>query len=131
MRHIHLRSYLTGLATGVIMLLLFVSLKSVFTSSPASEAEQRGQFLQGDTNALGRGIMDTERLQNMAEQFGMTLTELQAEMEAGKTLPEIAEERGVDFSRGMMRRGEVPQGTGAVRVPDAPLDSSEDSVSDI
>jgi hypothetical protein len=68
----------------------------------------------------------------MAGQFGMTLSELQAEMETGKTLPEIAEERGVDFPRGMMRRGDVQQGTGATRPPDATMpNANEDFVSDL
>jgi hypothetical protein len=33
----------------------------------------------------------------LAEQFGMTVDELQAELEAGKTIDELAEEKGVDL----------------------------------
>ncbi|PIR53362.1 hypothetical protein COU76_01450, partial [Candidatus Peregrinibacteria bacterium CG10_big_fil_rev_8_21_14_0_10_49_10] len=50
------------------------------------------------------------RLQRAAEQFGMTTEELQAELDAGKTLRQVAEERGAERAR---------MGTGAMQLPDS------------
>lgn len=61
---------------------------------------------------------ETERTERMAENLGMTVEELEKELESGKTMMEIAEERGVEMPFGGRRmRDSVPpeeSGSGAV-----------------
>ncbi|PIR48275.1 hypothetical protein COU80_04870 [Candidatus Peregrinibacteria bacterium CG10_big_fil_rev_8_21_14_0_10_55_24] len=102
MRTFHLSSFLVGVAGGVLILLIFFGGRSLF-SSPQNGA--RGalpmQERSADSGPPEGGFLDENRLGRIADQMGMTVEELQAEMDAGKTIPEIAQERGVELGGGM------------------------------
>ncbi len=54
-----------------------------------------GMMMKFDGGPGGRG--HGPRMENLAEKLGMTDDELKAALEAGKTIPQIAEEKGVDL----------------------------------
>lgn len=145
MKNFNLKSYLVGLGTGLVILVVFIFAKpyvspetqTQFPRGGQFDSQQRGQF-QGQQGGQGGqfppegmqpqgGMMNEERLQSMAEQFGMTVEELQAEMDAGKTLPEIAEEHGVElqFPGGMQGDRPPSTGTGASQAPTPTAEPSD------
>jgi len=130
MKQFNVRSYGIGVATGVVVLALLFGANRFFgASSQASPQPDRalfgqsqGQFGSGVARFPTDGQLDENRMQMMAERFGMNVGELQAELDAGKTLPEIAEERGMDFPAGMRQgRADAPSaGTGSGSTGDVP-----------
>lgn len=111
----HWKSYLTGVASGIIVLLVGTSIHGLITpkSPTINQLQDRQQFR--DRGAQGRptgGTMDENRIKDMAERFGMTEAELQAELDAGKTLPEIATEHDVEFGASRIQQ----QGSGSLNV---------------
>ena len=54
----------------------------------------------------GGGFPHRPPLDGIAEDFGMTVDELKAELEAGKTIEEIAEEQGVDLDALALEKAE-------------------------
>ena len=137
MKLFHLRSYIIGVITGVVIIIIFVSAKSFlkpeseydFSSNSNFDRQERGEFQR--EGMQGR-IMNEDSLQGMAERIGITIEELQVELDAGKTLPEIAEERGMEFQRGI--RGEMPivpvEGTGATNQSGTLMDTEQEESSD-
>lgn len=99
------RSFAIGILAGVLILVLFqggVSLSRMMTSSSSvgtsSQPRQRGG---------GQGF----NIGAMAEQLGITQSELEAELKGGKTFRDIATERGIDFAT----LGSMRSGTGTIR----------------
>ena len=67
--------------------------------------DRAGQFADGDRN-----FGDKEQfLTRAAEHLGMTVEALQAELDAGKSMREIAQEQGVDLPQGRGRGGKHGQ----------------------
>ena len=128
MKRLHLRSYFIGLSSGLLLLIIFWGAKAVFHPSQGQEMRVRGDW-QGDRaqfqqNGMWPGEVDpAERLQRMAERFGLSIEELEAELDAGKSIQDIAAERGVEL-RG--RR----VGSGAVEASGTGTDASENVVGD-
>ncbi len=137
MKQFNIRSYSIGVATGMAVLALLFGANRFFgTASEASSQpgrallnQSRGQFGSDAARFPADGMLDENRLQAMAERFGMSVGELQAELDAGKALPEIAEERGVNFPAGMRQgRANAPlAGTGTVFTDDA-FEASADTL---
>jgi len=128
MLHFHLRSYIVGVVTGVVLLLLYAGGQSLLRS-PAGRSLDTPMQGEGMIRSGGQrdasapeGMDPAGRMERMAERLGMSMEELQQELDAGKTFGEIAEERGIDLSGGMGRGREgdgyrgpgVPFGSGAV-----------------
>lgn len=94
-------SFCAGIGTGVLVLLV------VFGASRALHAGSTQQRPAWQQNAAaGRFQGGAGNTARMAERFGMTEDELQAELDAGKTVQEIAAEHGVDMPVG----GRGPRG---------------------
>ena len=99
MQKFHPLSFFLGLVSGLVVLVLLVTMH-VFTPARSSSA-----FASGGGQNLSR----------MAQRFGMTQDALQKEIAAGKTLQQIAQEHGVQFG-GRGRGGNnasLPSGSGA------------------
>lgn len=99
MKNFHIPSLLLGVATGIIVLILFVSVSRVMggTSSSGTSASQSGRSLD-----------------RMAQRFGMTTADLQKELSAGKTIQQIAQEHNVSFGgRPQSGSGANATGTGS------------------
>ena len=58
---------------------------------------RQGTAAHGPGHAQQRDHDDREHTQWLAEALGLTVEELQARLGAGKTVPQIAEEQGVDL----------------------------------
>ena len=100
MKSLHIPSFIGGIASGVIILAL---VGSVWRWGRPYNSDFAG----------GRRMMNT---QQMAERFGMTEQELQKELDSGKTMPQIAQEHGVNFQSGSTMRGQRGvAGSGGVR----------------
>jgi hypothetical protein len=68
------------------------------TASPTERSAQAGTAACAD--CAGRRGEQHARMQSaMAQALGMTVEELQAQMDAGKRPAQIAQERGVDFAK--------------------------------
>lgn len=105
MKNMHLPSYGAGFVTGLLVLGVFWTGHAVFGSKPVAPVMQQRQF--GGPNGGG-----ADRMAGMAERMGISVEELQKELDTGKTMQQIAEEHGVTFGGG----GFVPRsGTGGVR----------------
>lgn len=89
MKKFNLKSYLTGLFSGLLVCLFVLA---VFKLFQPDNNQIRPRYPQNITGLRD----DPERLEMMAERFGMTAEELQAELDAGKTMREIAEEKGLE-----------------------------------
>ena len=113
MKSFNLRSYIIGVITGIVIIFIIFGVKSLL--SPSQDSFSEGGYRSEGIQFQRGGMMNEERLQSMADRLGITLEELKAEMDAGKTLPEIAEERGVEFMRRIPdARFDMPlNGTGA------------------
>jgi hypothetical protein len=100
---LHVRSYGIGILSGIVILLLFMGTKSLLVSDDAQQNvpsnrnvnNQDRERFQRDGQRLQRGnAVNEDQLQALADRFNITVQELQAELDAGKTISEIAEERG-------------------------------------
>ena len=130
MKSFNLRSYITGIVTGIFIIVLFIGGKSLLKSSSESAipsnldtgSQERDNYRQENAPLPTGDAIDADRIQRISERFGMTIEELQEELDIGKTLPEIAEERGIDFSGGMRQgRFDNPiQESGATTAPGTP-----------
>lgn len=60
----------------------------------------------------GHGWLRGERLGPIAEKLGMTVEELQAALDEGQTIAELAEEKGIDLKAGFPGRPWMPQDGG-------------------
>lgn len=138
MKRFNLPSYIVGVITGAVILVLVFSVKpflnpsqkTPFPSDRMFDGQERGESRREGMRSLEGDMMNEERLQSMADQFGITVEELQTEMDSGKTLPEIAEEHGVELQspRGMPggdRLGMPQSGTGTSEIPDSPEEPSD------
>jgi hypothetical protein len=65
--------------------------------NPSDTGESSGAFPWKD-NADGQGRRGG-RINGLAEAFGMTVEELKAELSSGKTIIELAEEKGIDLQQ--------------------------------
>lgn len=105
MKTFHPLSFGIGLGSGLLVLVLVFGAMRVFGGSA------RGGFPPNGGNFQQmRGANGGPNAAMMAERFGMTEAELQAELDSGKTMQQIAEEHGVEFpmgGRGMMQRGNM------------------------
>jgi len=107
MKPFHPLSFTLGLASGLVVLVIVVG--SWQLASPSTGAPRmNGTFQQtGGIGGPGGAGPNTAR---MAERLGMTEAELQEALDSGKTMQQIAEERGVEMptrtgTGGMMGRG--------------------------
>ncbi|MDD5054829.1 MAG: hypothetical protein PHZ00_01005 [Candidatus Peribacteraceae bacterium] len=104
------RSFAIGILAGVLILVLFrggVSLTRIITSSSSKTASSQQRFRSG-----GPGL----NIGAMAEQLGMTRSALEEELKTGKSLRDIATERGIDFATlrgGRTGSGSLRGGSGA------------------
>ena len=94
MKSIHPLSFLLGILSGFIVLILLVG----------------GLHLLGFGQSSGGA--NSPNLARMAQRFGITQSELQSELSGGKTIQQIAQEHGVQFGG---RRNGSSAGTGAIR----------------
>ena len=68
------------------------------TTTPAPTATPGpGVHTPGSFGAMG--TEHTQMLDTVANALGMTVDELQAELQAGKTIPQIAKEKGIDLTQ--------------------------------
>jgi hypothetical protein len=133
MKTFHPLSFGLGLGSGLLVLVLIFGAMRIF-GGPA-----RGGFPRDSRNFQQmRGANGGPNVGMMAERFGMTEAELQAELDSGKTMQQIAEEHGIELpagGRGMMQgggmmtrssaSGAIVTGTGST----TPATSSSSSVS--
>ncbi|MBI2523622.1 hypothetical protein HYW84_04355 [Candidatus Peregrinibacteria bacterium] len=113
LKNFDLRSYVVGLLTGLVLLGIAMGMKMVLLRDSAGTRRER--YLQNDSGRSG-GLDNPERLQRMAEQLDMSVEDLQRELDAGKTLPELFKEHGVEWQGGF-RRGERGYGSGSLKAP--------------
>ncbi len=93
MKSIHPLSFILGLVSGLIVLLIISAGLHLLSSSNSGTS--------GNGPSLAR----------MAQRFGITQAELQKELSGGKTIQQIAQEHGIQFGN---RRGSASSaGTGA------------------
>lgn len=128
MNKFHLFSYGIGLLCGIVLVVVFLGVKALLFSRDdrtymrgrhgdqtqfqqdrglGDLGEQRqfqrprdGSVMRQGGGNFGEELDPEMRNQRMAERFGMTDEELQAELDAGKTMQDIAEEQGLDFQSG-------------------------------
>ena len=93
-KNFHWISFGAGVASGILLLLLVVGGMRL-----VSPPRQRGF---GGTGSFQSG--GGPNLARMADRFGMTQAELQQELDAGKTMQQIAQEHGVTFGGGGRRQ---------------------------
>jgi|GEM_PF-778750 len=83
-----------AIASGMIGL---IALGGVAAAAPAAFAQDATDTTEQTTREERRAARHAERLQSLADEFGMTVEELQAARDAGQSLLEIAEAQGVDL----------------------------------
>jgi hypothetical protein len=88
MKSFHPLSFIYGLASGLVVLLLFVGVMRLVNPS------------RGYARGGGFNVSNPQMITRMAQRFGMSETDLQAELKSGKTLQQIAQEHGVQFGGG-------------------------------
>ncbi len=99
-------SFGLGLASGLVILLLIAGGMRLRHPSSAGRFPTNGGAWQ-QRQGGGNGGPNISR---MAERFGMTEEELRKELEGGKTMQDIAREKGVELP---MARGGQPASTGS------------------
>lgn len=91
MKNFQWKSYVLGLVTGILLLLLIAGGMRLTAGSSTGTARtssfQRQRGLQGGMN-----------LSAIATKLGMTQADLESALKSGKTLRQLAEEHGVDIS---------------------------------
>jgi len=94
MKNFHLLSFALGIVSGFLVLFLVIGgyrlVRPARSGIPASGPGAWQQ--QGGTGA--------PNIARMAQRFGMTEAELQKELDSGKTLQDIAKEKGVSLPVG-------------------------------
>ncbi len=96
MKNFHLLSFGAGVALGIVMLVLIgVGMRLIPTTPQPQVRMQQGQD----------GPVRGANMSRMAERMGMTEAELQKEIDSGKTMQQIATERGVAAPGGFGARG--------------------------
>jgi hypothetical protein len=88
MKNFHPLSFVLGLASGFLILFLAISGLHALRPTQTGFSAAGGAFQQGS---------GAPNLARMAQRFGMTESELQKELASGKTIQQIAQERGVQF----------------------------------
>lgn len=107
------RSYVIGLLTGLVIVVIFMGARTVLFSGRDSAGTRQEQFLQN----RGGGAGNPDRLQRIAEQLDMSVEDVQRELDAGKTLPELFKEHSREWQGGF-RRGQGPkEGSGSTKTP--------------
>lgn len=104
MKAFHLPSFAAGAAGGLLILLLIAGgIRVIGGSSTSVVARPEGAQRAGRQGA------------RMAERLGMSEEELRQELAAGKTMQQIAQERGGDMPTGGRRAGsgDVLEGSGS------------------
>ncbi|MBU0767384.1 hypothetical protein KKF55_06465 [Patescibacteria group bacterium] len=133
MKHLHLPSYLIGLGCGVTVLLLFFGAKAALSTSSTEDFPQNENWQQRtqEDGMRPRVGDETQRTQRMAESFGMTVEDLQKELDSGKTMMEIAEEREVEMpmrpQRAQDDAAEEESGSGSANPEPTQQDDLQDS----
>lgn len=108
MKTFHPLSFVLGIVSGILV--LFIAVGGLRLVRPAAEpgfAGNRGGMQQ----RAGGG----QNLSRIAEQLGMTETDLRKELTSGKNLRDIAAEKGVKLELGPripLRQGSEGQGRG-------------------
>lgn len=108
MKQFNILSFGLGILTGVIVLLLVGGSLRLMRPSPDSATR----------NMQGAG--QEQRLQRMADTLEMSVADLQKELESGKTMQEIAAERGKELPAGgpgRMGSGPVPSSASGTSIP--------------
>lgn len=100
---IHGASLATGFGLGVLFLVIVFGIQSLVGTDATDAPFERGGYRQFPAGAR------EERMDAMAEQFGMTRDALQQQLDDGKTMQEIAAEHGVDMPVGRGPGGMGPQ----------------------
>lgn len=95
MRRFHPLSFSLGLLSGLLVLVLFAGGMRLLQPAPSGFPGNRGARQQQGTGG--------SNLSRMAERLGMTEQELQSALTSGKSLQDIAKERGVDLPAGGFR----------------------------
>jgi hypothetical protein len=105
MQRFHPLSFVLGIVSGLVILVLVAGTMRMFT--PASSATARsGGFGNGGTQNLSR----------LSQRLGISESDLQKELASGKTLQEIAQEHGVQLGNGRGFNRSSVSGSGAVDV---------------
>lgn len=108
MKTFHPLSFGIGLGSGLLVLVLIFGAMRVFGGPARGGFPPNGGNFQQMRGANGGG----QNTAMMAERFGMTEAELQAELDSGKTIQQIAEEKGIESpmgGRGMMQGNRTSQ----------------------
>ncbi|MDD4318803.1 MAG: hypothetical protein PHW10_00540 [Candidatus Peribacteraceae bacterium] len=107
MKSIHPLSFVLGFVSGLVILLVVAGGLRLFGSSRSGMPARNGAWQQNAGQGIGAG--------RMAERLGMTEEDLQKELAAGKTMQEIAAERGAEMpGRGMGRDNMLVTGSGSM-----------------
>jgi len=112
MKKIDRQSFVIGLVSGTVICAIGLILQNVGGDEGQSEfvrTPQRGGIERAERIEPAE---DDERLKRLAESFDITEEELQAEMDSGKSLQDIAEEHGVDMRDAFIRNGSGSVSTG-------------------
>jgi len=92
-------SFGLGLVSGILVLVLFAGgMRILHPASQRAPQTNRGSFQQRQG---GTGAPNTAR---MAQRFGMTEEELRSALANGKTMQDIAKEKGIEFPGGQSGR---------------------------
>lgn len=121
MKNFHLLSFVLGIASGLLVLvLLFSGMRLIRPARP-------GFPVNGGTGQQ-QGRTGDPNLSRMAERLGMTQAELQTALDSGKTFQDIAREKDITLPSGPGGRfGNGPSSTGS----GASVSSSSSSISSV
>lgn len=122
MRNFHLTSFILGIVSGILILFLFVGGKHLlWPSTQTGTPTGRGTFQQGG----GAGA----NISRMAQRLGMTEDELKKELASGKTIQDIAKEKGVTLGagRGQTGSGAAFPGTSSGSISSQKVTSAQSS----
>ncbi len=96
MKNFHFFSFGLGLGSGVLVLLLILGgMRAFGSASLQQESGERAGNWQQMRSGNGEPNMAA-----MAGRFGMTEAQLQSELDSGKTMRDIAREKGVELPVG-------------------------------
>lgn len=107
MKTIHPLSFILGLASGLLILLLAVGGLRILRPTPAGPPSMRGNRMAGQQRPGGAG----QNLSRIAEQLGMTEADLRKELQNGRNLRDIAKEKNVELPMGGQNRMRNGSGT--------------------
>ena len=92
-------SFGLGLVSGLLVLILFAGSMRLLHPAP-----QRSPQMNEDARQQRQGGMGTPNTARMAARFGMTEEELKSALASGKTIQDIAKEKGVPSPGGQFGR---------------------------